>query len=109
MNKLLNYKKFYSIYRFLPLILAATILFLMFVWSIVDVAALGTHYTSTYGNRVDYYGVMRLKSAFLCLIIWWLIGIVLAAATWFFSALAVSPTITRTDAVIEMNERGKTN
>ena len=109
MNKLLNYKKFYSIYRFLPLILAATILFLMFVWSIVDVAAFGTHYTSTYGNRVDYYGVMRLKSAFLCLIIWWLIGIVLAAATWFFSALAVSPTITRTDAVIEMNERGKTN
>ena len=102
-DKLLNYKKFYSLYRLLPLILAATVFFLMLVWSIVDISVF------KYGRYTVYHGVMQLESAFLCLIIWWLIGIVLAAATWFFSALAVSPTIIRTDAVIEMNERGKTN
>ena len=48
---------------------------------------------------------MELDSAGLALIIWWAIGAVLSFATWFFSALTVSATIARTDAVIEINNK----
>ena len=95
-----NYTALYRLYRKLPTILALTIAGLMFIWSIVDVSAFTRH-----SYYYTYYGVMGLKSLFLVLIIWWAIGAVLCAATYFFSALTISPTIARTDAILEMNEK----
>ena len=98
-----NYKKYYSLLKKLPAILTITILFLVLVWSIVDVNVF--NYTTNYGYT--FYGIMRLPSAFLELIIWWAIGLVIAGATWFFSVIAVSATITKIDAILEIN--GKLN
>ena len=94
-----NYTALYRLYRKLPTILALTIAGLMFIWSIVDVSVF------SYGYYETYYGVMGLESLFLALIIWWAIGGVLCAATYVFSALTISPTIARTDAILEMNEK----
>ncbi len=96
-----NYDKFYRIFKKLPKILAIITAALVFIWSIVDVAVF-----SYYGYDT-YYGVMRLESCFLVLLIWWLIGAVLAYATYFFAALPVAATVVRTDAVLEINAKVK--
>lgn len=92
-----NYDKFYRIFKKLPKILAIIIAALVFIWSIVDVSIFNGY----------YYGVMQLKSCFLVLLIWWLIGAVLAFATYFFSAMHVSAIVLRTDAVLEINAKVK--
>lgn len=90
-----NYDKFYRIFKKLPKILAIIIAALVFIWSIVDVSIFNGY----------YYGVMQLKSCFLVLLIWWLIGAVLAFATYFFSAMHVSAIVLRTDAMLELKEK----
>ena len=102
MNFIINpdYKKFYSIYKKLPGIVSIILAVLVFAWSIVDVSVFS--YSGYYSS---YYGVMQIESLFLALIIWWAIGAVLCAATWFFSALFVSATVARTDATIEINKK----
>lgn len=97
-----DYNKFYKIYKKLPNILAIIIAVLVFIWSIVDVAVF-----SREGYHDTYYGVMHLPSRFLALFIWWLIGVVLAFATYFFAALPVAATVVRTDAVLEINAKVK--
>ncbi len=92
-----DYTKFYRIFKKLPKILAIIIAALVFIWSIVDVSIFNGY----------YYGVMQLKSCFLVLLIWWLIGAVLAFATYFFSAMHVSAIVLRTDAVLEINAKVK--
>lgn len=92
-----NYTKFYRIFKKLPKILAIIIAALVFIWSIVDVSIFNGY----------YYGVMQLKSCFLVLLIWWLIGAVLAFATYFFSAMHVSAIVLRTDAMLELNAKVK--
>ena len=93
-----NYEKFYALYKKLPSIASIVLAALVFIWSIIDVSIFSPHYYY-YGN---YYGIMRLDSAFLVLIIWWAIGAVLTLLTWFFSSLTVSATVTRTDAIVEI-------
>lgn len=90
-----DYNKFYRIFKKLPKILAIIIAALVFIWSIVDVSIFNGY----------YYGVMQLKSCFLVLLIWWLIGAVLAFATYFFSAMHVSAIVLRTDAMLELKEK----
>ena len=97
-----DYKKYYGTYKQLPGILAILIGVLTLIWSIVDVAAF-----SYEGRYSVYYGIMGLKSLVLTLLIWWAIGAVLAVGTWFFSTLAVSATVARTDAIIEINDKIK--
>jgi hypothetical protein len=94
-----NYKKFYASYKQLPGISAITMAVLVLAWSIVDVSVF-----SGGGWSHNYYGVMQLPSVFLALIIWWAIGAVLCFAIWFFSCLIVSATITRTDAILEIEK-----
>lgn len=98
-----DYKKYYGTYKKLPGILAILICVLTLIWSIVDLAVFS--HESRYGNI--YYGIMELKSLVLTLLIWWAIGAVLAVGTWFFSTLAVSATVARTDAIIEINDKIK--
>lgn len=95
-----DYTKFYRIFKKLPKILAIIIAALVFIWSIVDVAVF-----SHEGYHNTYYGVMRLESCLLVLLIWWLIGAVLAFATYFFSAMHVSAIVLRTDAMLELKEK----
>ena len=106
-EKVLNpdYQKLYGIYKKLPGILAIIIMSLVFIWSIVDVSVFVEESYSRYSGSTTYYGVMYLESAFLAMFIWWAIGAVLAASTWFFSALSVSATVARTDAIIELNNK----
>lgn len=95
-----DYTKFYRIFKKLLKILAIIIAALVFIWSIVDVAVF-----SHEGYYDTYYGVMRLESCLLVLLIWWLIGAVLAFATYFFSAMHVSAIVLRTDAMLELKEK----
>ena len=97
-----DYKQFYKLLKKLPGILAIGIFALTFIWSIVDAVA----FTHEYDDYM-YYGVMELESPVLVLLIWWAIGAVSAALAWFFSALGVSATATKTDAVVEINEKLK--
>lgn len=96
-----NYDKFYRIFKKIPKILAIVVAALVFIWSIVDVAVFS--YSGYYYQ--PYYGVMHLPSWFLALFIWWIIGAVLALLTYFFSALPVSATVVRTDAMLELKEK----
>ena len=92
----MNYKKFYAIYKKIPIISAVVWALLFFVWSIVDVFVL------------DYpfgYGMMGQDVMFFALIIWWAIGAVTALVSYFASAILISETVLRTDATLEINEK----
>lgn len=101
-----DYNKFYKIYKKLPKILAVVVALLMWIWSIIDVTCF-IYQSNSYYSTVIYYGVMRFTSRFPALLIWWLIGAVLAFATYFFSAMHVSAIVLRTDAVLEINAKVK--
>ena len=94
-----DYKKFYSIYRKLPAICSIIHAIIVYVWGIVDIAVFS--YKSQDSNAY-HYGIMGLKSAFLVIVIWWIIGTISSIIIWFFSTLKVSPTIARTDATLEI-------
>ena len=70
------------------------------IWSFVDIFVF---------KHLDgyHYGIMQLPSPILSILIWWVIGIVHSIAIWFLLSLTISPTVVRTDAVIEINEREK--
>ena len=95
-----DYQKLYNSYRKLPSICSLILGILVFAWSIVDVSVFGYH--SRYS---DYYGIMELRSAVLVLVIWWAIGAILCVLTYYLTSLSISPTIARTDAVLEINQR----
>lgn len=82
-----RWEKYYKIYTYLPLIIGALILFLSFVWGIVD-ATVFRHYD--YYDRNHTYGIMNLSSGFLCWFIWMLIGAISAAITYFFMNVKLS-------------------
>jgi hypothetical protein len=99
---MIDYKKTYNnVFRKLPKILAITIAVLVFIWSIVDVSVFSS-VSRYYGS---HYGVLGLGSWPLALIIWWAIGAVVSFATWFFTAVGISATVVRTDAIVEINEK----
>ena len=97
-----NYKKLYALYKKLPCIASITMSFLIFAWSIIDVSVFSN-------SRYHDYGIMELDAAILPLLIWWGIGVVMFFATWFFTSLIISATVTRTDAIIEIQEHLKNN
>ena len=92
----MNYKKFYAIYKKLPVISSIGCLLLFFVWSILDVFVIGYPFG---------YGMMHQDTIFFALIIWWVIGGIVAFATYFGEAILISATVLRTDATIEINEK----
>ena len=91
-----DYAKRYETYRNLPAISSIILGVLVLIWSIVDVATFGSYYS---------YGIMRLESAGMALFIWWAIGAVLCALTYYLTSLSIAPTIVRTDAVLEINKK----
>jgi hypothetical protein len=103
-----DYERFYTLYKKMPGILAYTTIIMTVIWSIVDVSIFQTSYGS-YFNRYTCYGIMELESALLAMLVWWAIGAVLAGIAWFFSALSVSATVRRTDAVVAIKEKLQQN
>lgn len=106
MSKFINqdYKALYKTYKKMPAIVSIVIAVLMFVWSIVDVSVF-QYATGRYYAYTTYYGVMRIKSAFAALVIWWAIGTFVVILIHFFCSLAISPIVVRTDAVLEIKSK----
>lgn len=100
----IDYNKFYAFFKKMPAILSIATALLMVIGSFVDVSNSYTY------DTITYYGFSQSRSAIAVLLAWWIVGAIMALVTWFFTALAVSPTIVRTDAVLEINEKTiKTN
>ena len=103
-----NYNKAYNLfYKKMPIIAAITTMAIAFIWSIIDTSV--NRVTIGYYSKSIYYGIMRLDTAFLCLLTWWIIGAVLAIAAWFFTTISISATIVRTDIAIQMSENADKN
>ena len=99
-----NYNRLYAIYKSLPLIVSFIIALAAFVWSIYDVIDNSNWYSHYYNSG---YGILELDSPVLCVLIWWAIGAAAFFINLFFMSLAISPTVVRTDAVLELNEKIK--
>ena len=92
----MNYKKFYKVYRKLPVISTIILALSFFAWSILDVFGIPYQFG---------YGMFEQTYAILALIIWWVIGLVNCLLTYVITAIAISATVLRTDATIEINEK----
>lgn len=77
-------EKWFKFYEKLPMILFCVLATLCFIWSIIDVSVFQYGYYST------SYGVMRLDSAFVALLIWWVIGVILSFATYIVAKIVCS-------------------
>ena len=87
----MNYAKMYSIYKKLPLINFITTCALSLVWGIID----ALEYITEIGGELEVGGVF----------IWLLIGAALGGIVMFFTCVAISPVILRTDATLEINNK----
>ena len=82
---------YFNLYCAMPYICAAIILFLFFVWGIVDPSVIQSyHYGGRFSDGYDTYGVMNLPNGFLCWLVWIIIGSVCAVATCFLTKISCS-------------------
>lgn len=82
---------YFNLYCAMPYICAAIILFLFFVWGIVDPCVIQDyHYSGRFSDGYYTYGVMNLPNGFLCWLVWIIIGSVCAALTCFLTKISCS-------------------
>ena len=86
----MNYKKMYEIYKKLPLINFITTCVLSLAWGIIDYCEFITAISD-----LDFGAIF----------IWLLIGAAFGGIVMFFTCVAISPTILRTDATLEINNK----
>ncbi len=77
-------EKWFKFYEKLPMFLLCVLATLCFIWSIIDVSVF------QYGYYSKSYGVMRLDSAFVALLIWWVIGAILSFVTYIVAKIVCS-------------------
>ena len=92
-TKNLNYENAYRIYKLLPAISFICSMVAALAWTVIDLLAF---------SRYQRYGILRLESPVLPIFIWLLAGLLLATITFFFTAVAISSTVLRTDAVLKI-------
>ena len=85
------YSKAYKKYRFMPVIVASIVEFLFFVWGIIDAITGITDFN-------DIIDDTEIVAVFL----WLIIGAIVALICFAISVIAISPTVVRTDAVLEI-------
>lgn len=73
---------YFSVFKKLPIIVAGILFGLFFIWGIVD--------PLVFRFYRDAYGVMMLPNGFLCWLIWFVIGAIVAACTYFLMRIACS-------------------
>ena len=71
-SSIANQEKWFNFFKILPRLVLYVTWALVFIWSIADVAAFSRE-SYYYGES---YGLLRLSSPILALLIWWVIGIV---------------------------------
>ena len=76
---------YFSVFKKLPIIVAAILFGLFFIWGIVDPCIFIFH-----SSYYSYYGVMELPNGGLCWFIWVIIGAVIAVCTYFLMRIAFS-------------------
>jgi hypothetical protein len=90
-----DYNKFYNLYRKLPLINFIGIVSASLLFGILD---------ATIGITPMYWDLDAVV-----VLIWPIIGVLVGGISYFFTMLSISPTIIRTDAIIEILEIAKQN
>ena len=90
------YSKAYKKYRFMPVIVASIVEFLFFVWGIIDAITGITDFN-------DIIDDAEIVAVFL----WLIIGAIVALICFAISVIAISPTVVRTDAVLEIASNAK--
>ena len=85
-------KKFFSVYKILPVILAYTVLGLFIIWGVIDACVNKVLVPTSffYEDATYLYGVMQLKNGFLAWLVWFAIGLVASAFTFFISKIVAS-------------------
>lgn len=82
---------YFNLYCAMPYICAAIILFLFFVWGIVDPCVIQDyHYSGRFSDGYYTYGIMNLPNGFVCWLVWIIIGSVCAALTCFLTKISCS-------------------
>ena len=81
------YEKAYGTYKLFPAIIAAIIVFGGFVFGIIDAF-----------EEITDIGDLEILAVF----VWLIIGAVAAAILFAFAVILISPTVVRTDAVLEI-------
>ncbi len=84
--------KFFKFYAKMPMILAIVTMALFFIWGIIDPIVFKDYVSSGFSfiRGKTYYGMMRLKSGFLCWLIWVLIGAVCSVITYLLGRVLYS-------------------
>ena len=75
---------YFSVYKYLPAIVAVILFALYFIWGIVDPCVFNDN------GYYSYYGVMMLPSGFLCWLVWVVIGTVVSVCAYFLMKIAFS-------------------
>ena len=79
---------YFSVFKKLPIIVAAILFGLFIIWGIIDPCLF--HYVRGYLSSYRYYGVMMLPNGFLCWLIWFVIGAIVSVCTYFSMKIAFS-------------------
>jgi hypothetical protein len=94
-----DFKKFYRIFKVLPVISSIIVALSVFFVSFID----ATRFIPNWG-----YGIFGFDSALPVVIVWWLIGFASTILTWFFLTLLISPIVVSTDALVSIDKKTTT-
>ena len=89
-------EKWFNFYINFPLIMAIVIAVSFFIWGIVDPSTIQiTTYRVVNTELIEdkLYGVMSMNTAFGAMIVWWIIGAVVAIINYFAYKIIFTPTI----------------
>ena len=87
---LTQYNNWWSIYKKLPIIVPAFVVFLFFVWAIFDITIFTSVWNPHYYEEAYHYGLFQFSSWVPVLGAWLGIGVVVAVPFWFFTRATVS-------------------
>ena len=85
-----KYNRWWDIYKLLPFIVSGLVLFLFFVWAILDITLFTSVWNPHYYEEAYHYGLFQLSSWVPVIGAWLGIGLVVATPFWFFTKAVVS-------------------
>jgi len=100
LKKDIDYSYYYEEYKKIPMYIAILNALAFFAWSIIDVCVFQvTSYDSV------KYGILGIESAFLEILVWWIIGAIITLLNFFLATIFMSPTVMRTDSLIYLENQ----
>ena len=98
-DALYNYNIWFSIYKKLAYVMAGLVILIAIIWTIIDLSVFTTTYNPHYWEMAYKYGVLKMDSWVVEILIWLGIGVAVAIPVWFVTQVIVSTKLVQMELI----------